>query len=383
MENKATKKFLFISLGLLALVMALTPVLAGPVTEAYWYATYMKAIPLVAIYALPALISLISIPVVSIWHRKWLYRWDKISLIANIAITVCIVLLSAIWLAGALGFDRSELMVSFVPAVLVLVSSLLLGLSVGMLISAVQGIKRSRRDIPAGERTPVTYSQMFAVCWFMASVLFLLFGVVAAFAGSEIVTGEFMMNVLVFGGYFALVVAACAGLFYLIGILWHKSKGVAALLIVITVLLAIATFVIYLFTVNMRNNYLGYSYRDEPQWYDQVHGRYADYTHYGAGNPLPEEESGVVIRSDDMDYDYAEEYGEYYNDEWSEKFGSTVNIAGLWNNRGEVGDSVSAALAYAVDNIHLSHMSDDAPWQMMPWLDWYAASYYEEIRTGG
>lgn len=367
MNNKAAKTFLFIALGLLAAVTAAAPFFAEPLGEAYVRAAGTYGIPLVAIYSIPALIALIALGITSAAYGRWLYKGDRVLLATNLAVAVCILLLAGVRLMAALSFDMDELVDSVIPAILIAVAALLLGFCLGMFISGVQAIVKERKNIPAEERKPVSYPQLFVLVWALLCSFFLTLGFIVIDTGSPASGGGFGANMFSFLGLFMVFAAGLSGLVYLIFLLWKRSKWISVFIGLLASVVCLVAFVTYIALNSFHRYYLGvndnnYRYEYDDEW--------------------PETEA-VGVYDYDEDYDDYDDYEEDFS-RWEESYGAVDNIDDLWAYPAtDSSDSVSAAIEYGAEHIDASHPADNPPLRMMPWTEGFDDSYWDETRPDG
>ncbi len=346
MNNKAAKTFLFIALIFMALFTAAAPFCTIPFASVY-SRIGASGIPLAAIYSIPALFALIAVGITSMAHRKWLYKGDKVIVITNIAVTVCILLLAGVRLFADFSFDVADAVRPTAQFIIIVSSALLLGFTTGMFISSVQAIAKERRSTPPAERKPITYPQMFTVCWALLCTLFIGFGFIFINVGSPLYPHDLMCNLLYFGVLFLVLAAGISGLACLAVQLWSRSKWLSVLIGVMTFVVALVLFITYIHL----NDYQRY-----------LHDYYYGYDY------------------DDYD-DYDETYAvEAYDDSWQNEYGSVDSVDELMGP--DTAGGVSDAIRYAVKHVKTTHMGDNPPLPFMPWMEDYD-NYWDGQRPRG
>ncbi len=352
MDNKAAKTFLFITLGVMAVITAAVPFFAGPLAGAWGESVNAYGFPLAAIFSIPALIALIAVSIVSPGHKKWLYKGDKMLILTNAAVMACVLILAGIRIFADFSFDMADTVRNLPQFILIVASAFLLGFSAGMFISGVQAIIKERKNTPPAERRPITYPQMFTLCWALFCTLFIGFGFIVINVGSDLDGTGFMKSLLYFGVFFLVLTAGISGLLCLIAQMWSRSKWISVLVALMTFVVALVLLITYIYLSH--DNYNHYYLHDyESDYYD--------------------------------DYDYAEtEPAEayYYDDSWEQEYGSAGSIDELFGSDNTY-YAVSDAIKYGVKHIDARHMADNPPLSFMPWTEGFEGGYWDDQRPGG
>ena len=370
MEKKITDIFNFTVASLTAAVLAAFIMFAEELTSSWIYATKWnnttgaQAFPLIVIYALPLVVGLLAAAIAAVVgaarRKSWLQNQEPIWIVTSIVIVLIITGLAAIFifadnywqpiaLEGAWGFW------------LTMSSVVVAAISLGIVISMVQGIKKVWRTQLPEERQPVGYSRMFAISWLVFGIVMVSFGFwFDVHWGSDIEPyGYFATNVMWFGAIFTAAVAAAAGLFCLIGQLWRRSKVVAIFVALLTAVVFCTAFVLYVGSTLKKNHNTWHDHRKQVEQYEQGNG----YDNVGIEEVYDEEDYSEDAEPDW--WDYYDSIDEYY----AETDMSTD-------------DAVSAAVKYAAENVDVSDVEWYGASKFMPWLPDYEEIWSNDAPRG-
>jgi hypothetical protein len=340
MKKKGTLIFNTLSVVLLACALLSTGYFGEHLAELYREARGLSAAPLSAISAIPLVCALLAAAVTRLSCRRWLQKQEPLWVVTQLVVAVILIGLPVLtWMREMRWDEVVPSPTSMWKGVMVIAPMVVVALATGLLINLMRSVAKVRRAIPSEERKPVSYGQLFAMCWLGFGALAVIWGFLIGTKDLSVDLsdiGILTVSISKFSLWFLGTVAVGAGCLYLIGLVWQRSKGVAILLGAFSFVMVVYTSQAFYIVVLPVLSWSEFSYADD-----------REYTSAEV-LALPYAKS----QEDDLS-------------EWWDTYGTMESPEEIYGELTET--AVEAAARYAVEHADLNFISMYSFHPLMPW----------------